>query len=136
VNSGVKTGLERHQESNRRTITVDSHRVDDLLLQVPESFSSTISLLWIDVQGYESFVFEGARNLLSKGVSVVSEIWPYGMSRAGVGKEKYCSVAKDLWSSYWVFRRGRFVKYPIATLDLFYDELGPDGESDNVVFTS
>jgi FkbM family methyltransferase len=131
----AEKSVDRFGESDRQVTKVKSETLDNLLSTVPDSFSSTISLIWIDVQGYEAFVFLGARNVLSKAVPVVSEIWPYGMLRAGVSKEQYCDIAKHIWSSYWVLRRGRFVKYPIAILDLFYDELGLEGDSDNIIFT-
>jgi hypothetical protein len=35
---------------------------------------------------------------------------------------------------YWVQRRSGFVKYPIETLSLFFDELGTDGQFENVIF--
>ena len=135
TNSVVHEGEEKFGESGRRVIRVKSQTLDALLLNVPDSFSSSLALVWVDVQGYEAFVFRGGQKLFSKSVPVVSEIWPYGMLRAGVTKEYYSKIAKDTWSSYWVLRRGRFVKYPIETLDLFYDELGMEGDSDNIIFT-
>lgn len=136
TSSSIQKSGEKYGESDRHVIRVKSQTLDALLLSVPDSFSSTLALVWIDVQGYEAFVFLGGQNVLSKNVPVVSEIWPYGMLRAGVSKEQYCDIAKDIWSSYWVLRRGRFVKYPIDTLDLLYDELGLEGDSDNIVFTN
>ena len=135
TNSVIQKSEEKFGESDRHVIRVKSQTLDTLLLKVPDSFSSTVNLVWIDVQGYEPFVFRGGQNVFAKNVPVVSEIWPYGMLRAGVSKEQYSNIAKDIWSNYWVFRRGRFVKYPIDTLDLLYDELGMEGDSDNIIFT-
>lgn len=33
-------------------------------------------------------------------------------------------IAKGYWRSYWVWRRGTFVRYPIDALDSLFDELG------------
>jgi FkbM family methyltransferase len=136
VRAGSQTNAnELFCESNRRVITVNSDRLDAILANVPDTFSRNVSLIWIDVQGYEGYAFMGARDILSKGVPVASEIWPYGIRRAGMSKERFCEIVKSIWSSFWVMRRGRFVQYPIAIFDFFFDELGYDGEFDNIIFT-
>lgn len=126
---------ELFSESGRRTITVQSDRLDNLLANAPQSFREKIALIWIDVQGFEGYAFKGANALLSKGIPVVSEIWPYGIKRAGMTQEQFCAIASDIWSSYWVWRRVKFVRYPINTLDILFDELGYDGSYDDVIFT-
>lgn len=126
---------ELFHESRRSVITVQSDQLDKLLWDLPKSFTDNIALVWIDVQGYEGYVFMGARNLLSKGVPVVSEIWPYGIKRSGMSQEQFCEITRSIWTNYWVRRRGKFVRYPISTLDIFFDELGYDGGFDNVIFT-
>jgi FkbM family methyltransferase len=125
---------ERFDESKRRVMTVSCDTLDKLLGNVPEYFSSSIGILWVDVQGHEGYAFMGARNLLSKGIPVVSEIWPYGIRRAGMSQDEFCNIAESNWSSYWVSRKGRFVRYPTSILCAFFEELGPDGFQ-NVVFT-
>jgi hypothetical protein len=49
--------------------------------------------------------------------------------------ERFCAIAERFWSEFRVLRRGRFVRYPIGMLGNFFEELGPDGEFDNVLFT-
>lgn len=136
TNSHVVNSAELYHESGRRVITVDADQLDNLLTNVLESFTENIAVIWVDVQGYEGYVFMGAKNLLSKGIPVVSEIWPYGIRRAGMLQQQYCDIAKSFWANYWVWRRGgKFVRYPIHTLDIFFEELGYDGDFDNVIFT-
>ena len=135
VNSCADHGAENFNESNRNVIPVKCDTLDNLLVAVPKSFSSNISLMWIDVQGYEGYAFMGARNLLSKGIPVMAEIWPYGLRRAGMTQSQFRDIAESLWSNYWVMRRGKFVKYPIHVLGSFFDELGWDGRFDNLLFT-
>ena len=65
----------------------------------------------------------------------VSEIWPYAIQRAGMSQEEFCGIVGGIWSAYWVKRRGRFVKYPIDIFYTYIDELGYDGDLDNVIFT-
>jgi hypothetical protein len=132
----VNSVAESYRKSEGRVITIQSDQLDNLLANLPETFTQTIALLWVDVQGYEEYVFMGARNLLSKGVPVVSEIWPYGMRRAGMSQERFCEIARSFWSHYYVLRKGRFVPYPINMLETIFGELRCDynGDYDNVIF--
>jgi len=126
---------DRFQESGRRVIGVQCETLGDLLSDVHAGFTRNIAVIWVDVQGYEGYVFKGARKLLSTGTPVVSEIWPYGIRRAGMSEKEFIEIAEDNWSSYWVRRKGRFVQYPINTLSILFDELGYEGDFDNVIFT-
>lgn len=132
--SSQMDGNELYNESSRRVITVNSDLLDSILADAPDIFSQNISLMWIDVQGHEGHVFMGARNFLSKGIPVVSEIWPYAIRRTGMSKEQFCEIIKSIWSSFWVMRHGRFVQYPITIFDFFFDELSYD-KQDNIIFT-
>jgi FkbM family methyltransferase len=123
-----------YQESERRVISIEAATVDQLIASLPENVTKDIVLVWVDTQGYEGFVFSGARELLSKGVPVVAEIWPYGLERSGMSRERFCEIAETFWSSYWVWRRRKFVRYPISALNVFFDELGCE-EYENVIFT-
>ncbi len=126
---------EQFGESERRVITVKADQLDNLLAELPESFTRDIAVIWVDVQGHEGYVFMGAAKLLAKGIPVVSEIWPYGIKRAGMTHEQFYGIARSIWSNYWVLRRGTFVCYPVSTLDVFFDELGNAGGHRNVIFT-
>lgn len=127
-------GPELNNESDRQVISVASRRIDDLLGEVPEAFSSDVCLMWIDVQGHEGYAFRGAEKLIASGVPVVSEICPYAIARSGVSEDEYCDIARGMWTHYWVLRRDHFVAYPIDSLPLFLEELGRDGYFENVVF--
>lgn len=118
-----------------RTITVQADQLDDLLSNVPELFTKTISVMWVDVQGHEGYVFMGARKLLATGIPVVSEFWPEGIKLSGMSQEQFCEIVQSLWSHYWVMRRGRFVRCPTKMFDMFFDEVGYGGDYDNVIFT-
>lgn len=136
VRSTVQSnGLEKQNESSRRVINVPSNKLDDLLTEVPEEFTKKIAVVWVDVQGYEGHVFKGGRNLFLTDVPLVAEIWPYGIRRAGMTEEQFCDIARGIWKYYWVRRRNKFVRYPIDILNLFFDELGYEGNHENVIFT-
>lgn len=134
VDSGLEN-VERQNESKRRVISVKADQIDRLLSPLPDSFLKEISLVWVDVQGYEGYAFKGGQIFLSKNIPVVSEIWPYGIQRAGMTQEQFCDIAKSLWQNYWIRRRGKFIRYPIDTLNTVFAELGYDGAYDNVIFT-
>jgi len=128
-------GPELDHESERRVIVVKADRLDTLLSTLPATMTRGISVIWVDVQGYEGHVFMGARDLLSKGIPVNCEIWPYGIRRVGMSQEQFCGIARSLWSYYCVMRRGKFVRYPMDMLDILFDELGYDYDSAaNVIF--
>ncbi len=127
---------ERYQESGRRLIEVEMRRLDDVVAGLPAQFTDDLALIWIDTQGHEAHVFRGARSVLARGVPVLAELWPYGLLRAGVSRAEFCAIAEACWSTYWVLRRGRFFPYPIGLLSLLFDELGDEGDAENVVFTA
>jgi FkbM family methyltransferase len=126
-------------ESGRRVLSVDSRTLDDVVAGLPPEFSSSVALLWMDVQGHEGYALTGARKTLAAGIPVATEIWPYGIARAGMAREPFCALVKSLWPYYWMLRGPgrvrRFVRYPSAIFDTVFDEIGPDGAYENVLFT-
>lgn len=128
---------ERQRESVRETISVRSMPLHEAL-KLPEVTNAAMpspSLVWIDVQGYEGYVFRGARDTLATGIPAVSEVWPYGILRAGMSLDEFAAVVGGIWSDYWVERKKRFVRYPIGVFDRLLDEIDVDGGSQNVIFT-
>ena len=134
---GIKTsGVELLNESTRATIPVRADKLDTLIEELDPSFTDEIALVWIDIQGHEGFAFQGARQLFSRDIPVVSEIWPYGILRSGQSLEDFHQIVSSIWSHYWVWRRGNFVRYPVETFPIFLEELGTDGDFDDVIFTN
>jgi FkbM family methyltransferase len=130
--SEVRQTAERAQST---VIQVESVRLDDLLENLPKALVESLDLVWIDVQGYEANIFIGGQKLFSRDVSVVAEFWPSGISRVGMSQEEYCRIASDLWSAFWIFRHGKFVRNPIGNLRLLFEQLAPSQDFENVVFT-
>jgi FkbM family methyltransferase len=128
---------EHLRESNWPTIQVKSLPLPQVL-ELPEvrDFGlSSPSLMWIDVQGYEGYVFRGGESSLKRGLPTVSEIWPYGILRAGMSLKEFSKIVSSIWTDYWVERRGRFTRYPVAVFDCYLEELGVSGHFENVIFT-
>ncbi|MEL6304253.1 MAG: hypothetical protein AAFQ20_05625, partial [Bacteroidota bacterium] len=88
------------------------------------------------VQGHEGYVFQGAPKILSKGIPVISEVWPYGLKRSGMTNQQFCEIVEKYWSHYHVLRDNDFVQYPIGQFNAFLEELGEHGDFDNVIFTA
>ncbi len=132
----AEQATERQNESSRPTIQVESLPLP-AILDRPEVVRTGWSpaFLWIDVQGYEGYVFSGARERLGGGMPAVAEVWPYGILRSGMSLETFASAVSGIWSDYWVERRNRFTRYPMAVFDRFLEEIGTGGHYENVIFT-
>ena len=120
-------------ESNRRTLTLQGRRLDDLPHFLSKEVWNKISVLWIDIQGHEGFAFRGAEGLLSKQIPVVTEFWPYGVLRSGMSKGEFCTLASDHWSRYWVQREEVFRMYPISGLHQLFDKYSDNGGFENII---
>ena len=131
----LRQPIQLDNESDRQVITVPADTVDNILSRVDEKLRQDISVAWIDVQGYEGFVFLGGKQFFSSGVPAVAEVWPYGLQRVGMSSQDFCSIVSGIWDAYWVKRNARFIRYPINLLHTYFDELGHDGAFGNVVFT-
>lgn len=117
-------------------VEVESHPLDDLL-QRPDfkDFSpQEPSFIWIDVQGYETYVFRGARELLRRGIPTVSELWPDGMRYAGVEVRDFVELASSCWDHYWIRSGNTFRQYEIAKLPGLLEELARIGRFTNAIF--
>lgn len=119
----------------RETIIVNASPIDNIVEGLPAHLTDAISLVWIDVQGHEGYVFAGGGRLFSRGMPVVSEIWPFGINQSGMGIARFCEIASGYWTHFCVWRRcGRFVQYPTSELIKFCEELGDSGEFDDIIF--
>jgi FkbM family methyltransferase len=131
----ISDQLELYQETERQIISVPADTIDNILEGLDGKFKENIALIWIDIQGHEGFAFEGAKKLFSKDIHVVSEIWPYGILRSGKSLEDFFAIVRSMWPNFWVWRKNKFVKYPIEYFSYFLDELGTDGDFDDVIFS-
>jgi FkbM family methyltransferase len=52
-------------------------------------------LIKIDVQGWEFFVFEGAKQTLMKDCIIISEFWPWGIASVGCKPAEYVELMKN-----------------------------------------
>jgi FkbM family methyltransferase len=75
-------GPDLRDEGRRPTVEVSARRIDSLAA-AGEIDLGAVDLVWMDAQGHEGHVLDGAHGLASAGVPIVTEYWPYGLRRAG-----------------------------------------------------
>ena len=125
---------ERSQGTGRPLIRVECDSLDNVVDRLPQSFTEEIAVIWIDVEGFEGYVFEGSSRVFSRGIPVVAEINPAAMRQAGMSQEQFCDIASGKWSTYWKTFKDKFIPRPISDLAVVFDELGDD-EFTNLIFT-
>lgn len=64
--------------SARTTIAVPATTIDALIEAGTVDLHS-LALVWIDAQGHEAIILDGARQLLASDVPVLLEYWPHGL---------------------------------------------------------
>ena len=82
------------REQDRAVIEVPVHRLDDLL-PARGLTADDVAVLWIDVQGHEHHVLDGAEGVVASGVPVVTEFWPYALARAGREPAAYVELLRE-----------------------------------------
>lgn len=68
-------------ESTRSTIPIRLARFDDVAAELGIDVEH-VGLFWVDAQGHEAHVLDGARSVIERGIPVLIEYWPYGLRRA------------------------------------------------------
>lgn len=77
---------------SREKVAVKMVAMDDYLKGEKQDFG----FVKIDVQGYDCHVFRGMKAIIarSKEILIVSELWPYGLKKAGSSANEYLSEVK------------------------------------------
>jgi FkbM family methyltransferase len=86
-------------EQFRTTIRVPATTLD-LALADAKIKPEDVGLTWVDVQGHELQVIEGASKLLAAGVPWCIEFWPYGLERAGT-LPRFVELLQEHFSHAW-----------------------------------
>lgn len=86
-------------EEHRTTITVKSTTLDAALKAAGQD-PADVGLVWVDVQGHETQVLDGASGLLKAGAPWCVEFWPYGLDRAGT-LTRFLDTAREHFSHAW-----------------------------------
>lgn len=66
-----------YNEKGRQIEKVKSKKFDSLF----KNLNKDKDLVWMDTQGFEPLILDGAKNLIDKEIPLVIEFWPYGLKR-------------------------------------------------------
>lgn len=115
-------------EALRRTIPVAATTID-AELDSHDLRPSDLGLAWLDAQGFESHVLEGAAKVIEHGTPLHFEFWPYGLRRTG-GTEDL----SRLTSEYRLFDVRASLKHrravEVTSLHQLADRLGESDHTD------
>jgi FkbM family methyltransferase len=109
------------KEEKRRTITVKVRTLDDVMATEPALRTEKISVIWLDVEGHEGHFFLGAQNLLKQPIPVVTEFWPYAVSRSGMSRREFCNILMRFFTHFYVLTNHPCEKQPISRFDDLFD---------------
>ena len=123
-------------EDENTKISVQSTTLDTIVKPYLHKVQRGNSLLWIDVEGHEGFVFKGSNDLLSKNIPCVMELCPYMVRRSGMEIEDYISIIQKYWKEFWIIREHKIVNYPTSVLSNFINEFEEEGSYQNIILTS
>ena len=87
-------------ETQRSTIKVPMHTLDEMIPSLGIGFEE-IDLVWMDVQGHEGHIFQGAESLIAAGVPFVFEFWPYGLQSAGLDLDGFVEFVSSRFEHLW-----------------------------------
>jgi FkbM family methyltransferase len=92
------------ETAQSRQIAVDAVRLDEIFSD------QTIDFLKMDIQGWEGEALLGARRLLerSRNITIMLELWPYGLLRAGTRASSLITNLRELGFVLWRIDKGRF----------------------------
>lgn len=62
------------------TESISTIKLDDYL-EKNNIYGDMVKYIWMDVQGHEAFVLEGAQKLLANKIPLYTEIWPEGLKK-------------------------------------------------------
>src|SRR2546421_1846783 len=74
-----------------------------------------VSLIKIDIQGFEVFAFRGMKKTLeeNKDIVILTELWPYGLKKAGCSCRMMIDFLVDLGFQIFEIAGGRLVEFDI-----------------------
>jgi FkbM family methyltransferase len=115
----VASVAQRYHEDRRPLASVPVYRLDDLLDHASVA-ASDVALIWMDVQGHESHVLEGAQKTLEAGMPVVAEFWPYGLARTGVSPDRFTRLMQGHFDTFYDLAEDVPVPRPTADIRRLY----------------
>lgn len=90
---GSAEGPDAFGEDSRQLLEVKLARLDSLCEEGSINLSN-VSLAWVDAQGHEGQILAGATHLQESSIPLVTEVWPYGLKRAG-GRDAFVEAIRS-----------------------------------------
>lgn len=98
-------GPDLRDERSRPAVEVAARTIDSLV-RSGELDLDAVDLVWMDAQGHEGHVLAGAHGLAAAGIPVLTEYWPYGLSRVG-GLDRFHALVAEEYRTVVDLRTGR-----------------------------
>jgi FkbM family methyltransferase len=119
-------------DGRRSEIPIETIALDDLAAdgRIP----SSTALIWMDAQGAEGRIIEGASRLMGRAIPVVSEIAPKAMKNAGVTPDELCAVVESRWTRFGIIGHRTVDEHPIEHLRPLFDRWPSGARKLDVVF--
>ena len=122
-------------EESRKTIRVKSEPFDAVI----GTIKAQDTLIWMDTQGFEGFVLQGAAKALSRRPPMVIEFWPYGLNRSGSYPALRQAVVAAGYTQFYDLNSETLVEpLPVIlsahSLDALYKHLSAGGASTDLLF--
>ena len=107
-------------EEHRRTVPTVVRTLDGALDELGVD-RSEVRLVWVDIQGGEGHLLEGAAETFANGAPLVTEFWPYGIVRSGATRESFGAAARRLFSYCYVIHGDRIEGMAVSELGSLFD---------------
>ncbi len=113
-----------YDEKNRSTISVMMNTLDEYT----DAFKDGPCFLWMDTQGFEGYVLQGASSILQKKIPLVMEFWPYGLRRSGSYDALLDSLEESKYEHFIILdsEEKKLIPMNREALIKLYDEMAVD----------
>ena len=115
------TASGRFGEEKRRTLNVPVRTLDGLFSDDVGLHDGDVAMVWLDIQGHEGHFLEGARRVLSRGVPVVTEFWPYAVMRSGMSQAEFCARVSEIFTHFYVVSDRESEKRSVSELHALFE---------------
>lgn len=122
-------GLEN--EVYRKTIEVRSTTLDSIL----KNYDTSNVVIWMDTQGYEGIVLNGAKNALQKRLPMVLEFMPYAMIRANSYEKLKTSLIESGYETFFDLAEEQPSPKSLSadSIERLYESLGTKGRFTDIL---
>lgn len=129
TSGAVSSQFNQLDESGRRVIKVPVQTLDQTI-QSLDIKPEQVDLLWMDVQGHEGHIFQGAGSLIASGVPIVFEFWPYGLKSAGLELEWFMEFVSTQFTYLWDLGADNPEAMPASDIRRLFEIFNSDNAND------